>query len=177
MSLWRAAQMHGNVIPAHRSESVEDKAKLAEIRERVGSTLAEMNEGVERSRRIEHMAEAGEVVAIIIVVASNIGLIANPEVPLLELLPMWLPSVIGALHSFSNRKRLSQRAAILTEFMGQLQFIRTQLQALDAPSPAVGAEDVMPAREASLRLLCRIVGQYCQEELRLAIAQRPSLPV
>jgi hypothetical protein len=32
------------------------------------------------------------------------------------------------------------------------------------------------AREAALRTLCKVVGQYSQAELRLAIRQHPDLP-
>jgi hypothetical protein len=176
MALWRAAQnpcQPGNSMPCHSADSA---AKVAKVREQLGRTLVDIECKVAYGRAMEHWATVAELAAIVIVILTNIWLITVTHVVILKLFAIWLPSVIGAFHAISYHRRTSDRIPVLSEFLRQLAFVKSQLQMLYAPNCADSPE-ISRAREAALRLLCKVVGQYCQQELQLAMAQRPNMPV
>jgi len=174
MALWRAAQARpasGNVLVY----SPENARTLDELRGRLGSMVQEIKEEISSSRRIEELGTVLAAAAVAAVIGSNIWLIFAPHLPV-ELFALWLPSLIGAFHALGYHKRVAEQVPLLNEFARQLDFIKAQLQST-AQWDAAELPQLSGTREAALRLLCKVIGQYSQAELRLAIAQHPSLPV
>ena len=174
MALWRAGQVSD---PAHRQyDDALTNSLTAEIGAKLGKTLEEMRSEVKRNHRNEQTANIGALIAVVAVVTSNLWLIFVSHETSLELLAIWLPSLIGALHVSNYRKHGNQHLSLLLETIPQLRFVQQRLLSLSLPQ-APHNDDQSVSRNAALRLLCRVIGRYCQEEVRFALAQEPRLPV
>jgi hypothetical protein len=175
MSLWRAAQTAASGVrcPAFSAENV---AAFSRVRKSLAVMVEDLQQKIDANEWIEKLGTRLAAGAVVCVVVSNLWLIFVSHVVLIEMAAMWLPSLIGALHSLSYQKHVSDRVPLLNEFVSQLNFINGQLITLSAWS---ASEDLQQsaAREAALRLLCRVIGQYSQAELRLAIRRQTDLPL
>jgi hypothetical protein len=176
MSLWRAAQA-STLTPAKGLDlSPENVATLDSLAGRLAILIDEIKRKIRFSRRLESVGTTGAAIAVACVLSANIWLIGVSHWLQLELFALWLPSLIGAFHSLGYHRRAADQVPLLTEFARQLDFVKTKLVSLskrEVPEPeGRGIE-----RVAALRLLCKVIGQYSQAELRLAIMRHPSLPV
>lgn len=174
MTLWRAAQSGPRPDPGTLF-STENVARLKTLRACLAETVEEINGGIRRDIAIERTGEVAEVISVLLAVGGNLWLIFVSHLEAIELVSLWLPSLIGALHTLRSHRRTAERIPLLTAFSKQLGFVKTQLQALTdwtAEEPAQKSA----TREAVLRFLCKTIGQYCQSELQLATSQRPDLP-
>lgn len=172
MALWRA----GQDIPFQQSPAAAnaDAGDLAALRAQLAEAASEIEAQLKRNSELERVGEAGQILAVILVLVINLCMILGSHWAPLELASIWLPSVLGSLHSLTHRKRSADRMATLREYLEQLRFVKVQLQAQSAASES--SELISPEQVAVLQLLCRATGEYCQEELRIALAQRPTLP-
>jgi hypothetical protein len=171
MALWRAAQspeLHARAYSGDNAKMLED------LRKQVAQTIPEIKAKIAPARRIETISTVGGIVAVACVLASNLCLILRDWSPI-ELVAVCLPSLIGALHALGQQKRVADQIPLLTELARQLEFIRTQLLRHAGWSETETA-DSRASREATLRTLCKVIGQYSQAELRLAIRSQLSIP-
>ena len=171
MALWRAGQAS---VPAHPQDA--DYSLMSEVGAQLGQTLEELRSEVEHNHRNELFASVGAVIAVVTVVASNLWLTFISHLASLELLAIWLPALIGAFHVWNYRRRGNQRLSLLLETIPQLRFIQQRLLSLSLPQQPHN-DDQSASRRAALQLLCRVIGHYCQQEVRFALAQEPHLPV
>lgn len=174
MTLWRAAQTGPRPDPGSL-HSRENVGRLGTLRGYLAETLDEINAGIRRDLGIERAGELAEVASVLLAIGGNLWLIFVSHLEPIELVALWLPSLIGALHSLRSRRRTAERIPLLSAFSKQLAFLKTQLQALadwSAEEPAQKSA----TREAVLRFVCKVIGQYCQSELQLATSQHPDLP-
>jgi hypothetical protein len=172
MSLWRAAQVPPAVaIPGDPGPLIE------EVKSAVGSTLASVRKDIAHHQRVEKFAEVSAAGAMVAILMCNAYLIFVAHGVEVELFAIWLPSLIGALHTFNSRRQVVQRLASVKEFSAQLKFVQDHLHKL-APGAAPDLSD--PQRvdlQATLEVLCKIVAQYSQRQIQFALAEGPELPV
>jgi len=173
MALWRAAQTEHTTDYARHS-SKKSCAMISRATMLIGETIEEMRARISRHHLMHRLVNASAVIAIVMVVASNLWLVVITHITALELLVVWLPALIGALHVLNDRKFGLSRMSLLLETISKLIFVKQQLLAtFSLPQDS----DSDHQSEAALKLLCKVIGHYCQEELRLAIAQEPQLVV
>jgi hypothetical protein len=180
MAVWRAAQTTVPLVPTEEMQSfqapidvqiLETKNRLIAINQRF---TAEMRHHL----TTERVATYANIFAIIAVLACILSLIFWRSSIAVELLAIWIPSLIGAIHTFNTRRQLAQRHAATLEFCSQLRFVREQIFAL-ASTPFTHISD--PQRwkdfQATLQVLCKIVGQYGQRRLQFALSDTPKTPI
>jgi hypothetical protein len=174
MTLWRAAQTPARKDPG-ALYSAQNAERFRTLREYLAETLDDIGSEIRRDLRIERIGEIGELASVLLAVGGNLWLIFVPQLDTIELVSLWLPSLIGALHAIRSHRRTGERIPLLNAVFKQLAFARTQLQALaewNHDEPAQKSAQ----REAVLRFVCKVVGQYCQSELQLATSQQPEIP-
>jgi hypothetical protein len=174
MTLWRAAQSAARKDPG-TLYSAENAERLRTLRAQLAETLKDISAGIRRDLRVERASEIAEVFSVLLAVGGNLWLIFVSHVEAIELVSLWLPSFIGGLHALRSQRRTSERIPLLNAFVKQLGFVKTQLQALADWSPDEPRQK-SATREAVLRFVCKIIGQYCQSELQLATSQHPEMP-
>ena len=177
LALWRAAQ----TTDVDRADTGHDPGAAAYValRDRlvqaVGVTLVSIRGEIDRHARAEHVARIATVVTIIAIVICNLVLLTRRHSEGLELLSVWLPSLIGALHAFNARRQVAEKLSVLREFAGQLKFVSDQAFTL-FPRHSPGVQAVADLR-TTLRLLCKIVGQHSQRLFAYALAEEPAPPL
>jgi hypothetical protein len=174
MTLWRAAQAAAREDPG-TLYSAENTERLSALRTYLAETLAEIGAGIRRDLRIERASEIAELMSVLLAVGGNLWLIFVSHLEAIELVSLWLPSLIGALHALRSHKRTAERIPLLNAFFKQLGFVGTQLRALAEWTPDEPSQK-SATREAVLRFVCKIIGQYCQSELQLATSQHAEMP-
>jgi hypothetical protein len=174
MPLWRAAQapISGSGTSLHSAENID---RFRNLRSLLNDTINEVGNAIKRNRRIEWVGTVAENLAIALAVAGNLWLLFVSHLTTIELISLWLPSLMGAFHSLRSHRRTAERIPLLSDFWKQLRFVRTQLQVLVDWKPEE-TQTRSAQREAMLRFLCEIIGKYCQDELMLAMNQHPDLP-
>jgi hypothetical protein len=176
MSLWRAAQQQmlpeGALKPEIRTS---DPAREGEVKAEIGATLASLKEQVQHAHRLERVASITTLCAFVAIIVGNLVLLGGVHAPAIEVVAIWLPSVIGAGHLFNFRRRTVDRIGAMNEFTAQLKFIQTRLFQ-DSPPLQPGSQDGT-WRVANLRLLCKVVAQHSQRELGFALFDEPQLPL
>jgi hypothetical protein len=174
MALWRAGQAAAGKDPG-ALYSEQNAKRFETLREYLAETQEDIGTAIRRDLRIERMGEVAEVLSILLAVGGNLWLMVVPEARPVELVSLWLPSLIGALHAVRSHRRTAERLPLLHMLFKQLEFVRAQLLTFAewrADEPAQRSA----AREAVLRFVCKVIGQYCQSELQLATSQRPEMP-
>lgn len=179
MTLWRAAQQE--MLP-NRPSSIErclvDSTLQQLVMTEVASTLEILKHEIHRRHRHERGAVLATLGVFVIIVFANACVLSNYcriSHEALEVVAIWLPSVIGAAHAYAFKKRLADRIGAMHEFSAQLKFVQTRLfQICSNSSPS----DLDGRRmTANLRLLCRFVAEYSQREIRFGIWSEPEVPV
>ncbi len=170
MALWRAAQrreLHpeGPVPPL----PIDPEREIA-LRRCIAVTLRELRQKT-HAHSIERFASPATLWAFAIIVAVNATLVLGLHLPMLEVVAIWLPSVIGTAHAFALRHRFTEQSDAATELSKVLTFVQTRLY------ETLPIGDAADHREANLRLLCRAIAGYSQRGLQRAIASEPSIPV
>jgi len=172
MALWRAGQQ----VPVGVSDDKQDLDRdLQYLRSAIAEVSDEIEADIRRNALLERLGEMGQIVMASLVVLINIWLFfSKTSIHVLEVTATWLPSLLGCFHSLTYRKRTADRMSTLREFVDQLKFVKTRLQDGEITEKTPAASSL---RIATLQLLCRLIGRYCQDELEIALAQRPSLPI
>src|SRR5439155_20153240 len=89
-----------------------------------------------------------------------------------DLLAIWLPSAVGAIHSGTIRRQIVRRITAGQEFLAELLFVRKQLYSL-VPDNMLDPNDnqAMETLNATLRVLCRAAAEHSQYELQFALGE------
>jgi len=175
MALWRAAQVPTTKVPCHSPEN-------AAMLDRLYEPLSKLILVIRRKSRASGWIEWGSAAATVLAVAGALGghvwlyFYPNPDAHWVEVALLWLPSLIAAIHSWSFRNHVADKARVLEGLATQLEFLRDRMLPLLKWSPEERAE-MAEQRHAMLRLLCRVIGQYCQAELRFALGRLLAPPV
>lgn len=182
MTLWRAAQDPETGSPCARVAPTEQQqALLLKIKQEIAALLESIRASLHRHHRQERLATGMTLTAVSMIIVCNCLLtLMQPShrgpaagAGVIELLAIWIPSLIGSIHAFHFRRRTSQHGETLSEFRAQLEFVKVRIY---APVP----EDDHSARQAlcaNLRLLCKIIAHYNQREIEYALADQPQVPV
>ncbi len=187
MSLWRAAQLTGplDIEPVIAGLGSKADALMRELKSRLGKTRDALGNELKRYHAAERIAAWSALAALVAIVACNLYLLlvkhAEPlekRAAVVELFSIWLPSLIGALHTFNLRRHLSTRLSAIRTFSAQLKFASDQVFAIvpgstSALSDARTGEDL----KATLKVLCRVVAQHTQSQVQLAVLEVPELPL
>lgn len=177
MSLWRAAQM-----PSPTLAEIETPAGWTELVKKLKNQLHATQDTIlyqlKRHEAEEQIAKWGSIVAVIAIICCNAYLLCVDHSIKTELFAIWLPSLVGALHAFNSRRQVGQRIDALQELSAELKFLQHQLLRFVRVETAA-PPDAMPIEDfkATVRLLCKVVGQYTQRQMRFALAETPDLPV
>lgn len=171
MALWRAAQSD------HECPDFFSSQAIRTVKERVFITYEEVRSEIEK----HHSEEKRNVLlswVVAIVVAACIVSALLLESKRLEVLAIWLPSVIGALHASASRRQILDRIGAGQEFLAELAFVRTQLMSL-APNDRLETQDPQKTEAlcATLRVLCRAAAEHAQRQLQFAIGEELAVPV
>ncbi|HLK38915.1 MAG TPA: hypothetical protein VKU41_19270, partial [Polyangiaceae bacterium] len=137
-----------------------------------------LRQELKRHHHTERVAGSLGLLTMFAILACNAYLIRAGRSIGLEILAIWLPSLVGAVHAFNSRRHLVQRLASIKEFSAQLRIVQNHLLKL-APTdaPDLAEDRVRDEFRAMLTGLCKIVGQHGQRQLQFALAEEPELPV
>jgi len=167
MALWRAAQTED-------SPGIElSPEALRGVKDQVYAIHEEVQQEVERHRRAEKLALALSWVSVAAVLCCIYYALQGS--PNSELLAIWLPSAVGAVHAWTWRRQISNRIGAGREFLSELAFVKSQLMHL-TPDNQISrntARDVIGV----LRVLCRAAAEHTQRQMQFAIAEGPQIPV
>ncbi len=176
MSLWRSAQLDIPPLSTLELESPQSVLNLeTDLRREVALTLGRVRNRMEHYHTRERLVSWGTGLTLLLIFLINLRVLAVSEARQLELLAIWLPSIVSAVHSFNFRRRTTDRVATMREFVAHLRFVQTRLFE-DVPR-GHSMSPTSESRAENLRLLCRLVAQYSQRELMFALANEPPLPV
>jgi hypothetical protein len=168
MALWRAAQDElGNELNLSSSS-------LASLNEQVGKTYARLQREIERHHTSEALATALSWASALVILLC-IGYAIYARAFYFELLAIWLPSAISAVHGAVWRRQLVHRITAGKEFLSELSFVQKQMNALMPQNKL--EESGVEILIATLRALCQSAGEHTQRRLQFAIAEDPSIPV
>lgn len=180
MAIWRAAQeeiSNSGLGPAEHLKN-DTSALIAKLKGQLGKVLAETSSAIHRNHATEKRAARITLAAIATIVFCNAYLILLAHTFAIELLAIWLPSLIACVHSVVNRRYLVIRVSAMSEFHAELKFLQTRIYALSL-------DDVYPDKNSykydelrsALQALCKTIGLFTQLELQSALADSPELPV
>jgi hypothetical protein len=168
MAMWRAAQARPADAGA-RPRSADDAALLQSLHEATVRRLRLLDDEMHHAHWREAAASWATLVAFGLVLAANVALLVGPHLVVVELLAIWIPALVSAIHSFDWRRRTAERVTAMCQLADRLRFAQQRLLA-DGRTPG-------PARDAVLRVLCAAAAQHSQHELKLALAAEAPLPV
>ena len=167
MALWRAAQTEDN------TGTELSPGALRGVKDQVYAIYDEVREELESHHRAEKLALTLSWVSVAAVLwCLYYALQGSPNS---ELLAIWLPSAVGAVHAWTWRRQISNRIGAGREFLSELAFVKSQLMHL-APDDQISgntARDVIGV----LRVLCRAAAEHTQRQMQFAIAEDPHIPV
>ena len=147
----------------------DDAAKIKSLRDAITHRLSTLEGEVARSHRREAVSSRVTLVAFCLGLAVNLTLLVGSHSVAIEMVVIWIPAVVSALHSFDLRRRTAERVTVTQQLIDRLRFALAQLMA-DGGTPG-------PVRDSILRLICLAVAQYTQRELRLLIEAEAPIPV
>ena len=180
MALWRAAQLAGppDIEPVIAGLGSKADALMRELKNRLGKTRDALGNELKRYHTAERIAAWSALAALVVIVACNLYLLLVRHATVPALFSIWLPSLIGALHTFNLRRHLSTRLSAIRTFSAQLKFASDQVFAIvpgstSALSDARTGEDL----KATLKVLCKVVAQHTQSQVQLAVLEVPELPL
>jgi hypothetical protein len=171
MALWRAAQsdQHGPDFFSPQG--------LRSLKEQVFTTYDCVREEIEGHHSEEKRTMFFSWIAVLVVLGCT-ACAWWTHAHFFELLAIWLPSAVGAMHASVWRRQIVNRIGAGREFLSELAFVRSQLMSL-VPNDRLETKDVHQAEtlRATLRVLCRAVGEHTQRKLQFAIAEDPNVAV
>jgi len=171
MALWRAAQSDQSGSGHFPPQAIRS------VKEQVFTTYEEVRAEVEGHHSEEKRTALLSWIAALIV----LGCIACAwwtHEHFFELLAIWLPSVVGAMHGSVWRRQILNRIGAGREFLAELAFVRSQLMSL-VPDDRLDTQDAHRAEtlRATLRVLCRAAAEHNQHKLQFAIAEDPNVAI
>jgi hypothetical protein len=104
-----------------------------------------------------------------VLIAANLWLLLRSHVLALEMIVIWIPVLISALHAANSRRRTLERVAAKRQFADRLRFAHQWLL-----GNKVGSAE---SDSAALHSICLAAGEYSQRELRLALEARAGPPL
>jgi hypothetical protein len=164
VTLWRAAQP----APSSTSSvfSPDNEERLMGLRRQLSSLIEETEGTVARSSALVRFGTAGLIIAGLLAMPCNGWLAIVSHLEVVEGVYVWLPSLMGAFQAVRQRQRVLGLVPLLSE----LNFIRSRLLVF-ASWDEKESRKKSAGREAALRHLCKVIGQYGQTRLGLAIWQ------
>ncbi len=170
MTIWRAAQ----------SEHWPDDFRADHVREfrnGLNQTISEIQKEVRKLRHREHLAEKLVLVSAFAVIVC-IALILTFHAWQIELFAIWLPSLIGAIETAKHQRQVNNRIESGKQFIDQLEFVRHRVQQWSPTNGVTSLDDTSVKDLAvTLRLVCKIIGDYSQHQIRYAMKGKPEIPV
>jgi hypothetical protein len=171
MALWRAAQDEQKAAPNLSSSS------LRNLKEQVGKTYGRLQKEIEDHHAKEAISTTLSWISALTILFC-IGYAVYAHALLSELLAIWLPSAVGAVHGSVWRRQLVHRIGAGKEFLSELSFVQRQLNTL-VPEDKLDQsnEKHVEILTATLRALCQSAAEHTQRRLQFAIAEDPSIPI
>jgi len=171
MTLWRGAQDDRALTPTFLPDA------LSKLKEEVSKTYERVKKNVTR----HHVTETATMVASWLGAALVLICIAYAvwwHSLFSELLAIWLPSAVGAIHSNAVRRQIVRRITAGQEFVAELLFVRKQLSNL-VPDNLLDPNDTQAVEtlNATLRVLCRAAAEHSQYELQFALGEIVQVPM
>ncbi len=171
MTLWRAAQSEDHKIAFFPSEMLRRvKSELFDTYDRVRKEMEGHHREEKRIVKLTWIS-AGTILCCIIWALWS-------HSRSFELLAIWLPSAVGALHTSVWRRQVASRIGASRELLSELSFVKSKLMSLvpnDTLEPRGEAEHEM--LRATLKMLCRVAAEHTQRELQFAIGEDPNVPI
>jgi hypothetical protein len=146
-----------------------------QLKQVIAATDEQLRNDIHRFHRQERMVAWGTLAVFLVILLLNAALLIRPHQWAVELMAIWLPSLVSAAPAYNFRRRVTQRVDIMEEFAMQLRFVNLRL--FETLPPAATADEQQAFRTDNLRLLCRVAAQYNQSELAFALANSPPFPV
>jgi hypothetical protein len=171
MALWRAAQDGATLPVSYSADTIRRvKNEIAAVADALGHQLHQHHRTETRALALSWGAAALVILCLVAAIVTHSTV--------LEMMAIWLPSVVAAAHAWVTTRQLGPRMIAGREFLSELTFVQRQLTAL-APQDSVSPGDRAAAQAlgAAARLLCRCAGVYTQRQLLFAIAEEPGVPV
>jgi len=169
MALWRAAQSRSLDADESRPSTGDDASLLQTLHDALVRRLRMLDDEIHHAHRREAIASWATVIAFGLVLLGNLSLLYGVHATAIEMLVIWVPALLSAVHAFDLRRRTAERVAALRELGDRLRFAQSRLRA-DGGSSG-------PARDAALRVICVAAARFSQRELKMALAAEAPLPV
>lgn len=170
MARWRAAQ------DEQKNDLNLSSSPLSNRKDQVGKTYERLQKEIEGHHATEAIATTlSWFSAVAILLCIGDAIYAHAFVS--ELVAIWLPSAVSAVHGAVWRRQLVQRISAGKEFLSELSSVQKQM---NAPVPGDKVKENEKDTEtliATLRALCQSAGEHTQRRLQFAIAEDPSIPV
>jgi hypothetical protein len=171
MALWRAAQKDSSAVQSFLPSGIK------QVKEQVSIAY----EQVKKEIREHHTTEAFATIAswsAAAIILSCITYAVLLHSLFFELLAIWLPSVVAAVHGAAVKRHIARRISGGQQFVSEMAFVQKQLYSL-APENSLNPHDHQAALSlsATLRVLSRAVAEHSQRELQFAAEETVALPV
>jgi len=170
MALWRAAQTEESHVGFFSSQT------LRQVKEQVYTTYEQVTEEMEAHHMEEKRAITLSWVSVIVVLCC-IAYAWGTHDPYSELLAIWLPSAIGAIHASMWRRQIINRIGASREFLSELAFVRSQLMSLVPNDKLDDNNQHVEMLRETLKVLCLAAAEHTQRQLQFAIGEEPNVPV
>lgn len=181
MALWRAAQSpQEGLADLHLSRNdPEVDADLTLLKSTLGKERAALLHEFHAHHRTEQVAMWAGLASLALICTFNAWLVFLSHSVSLEVMVVWLPSLIAALHAHNHRRQVTQRASGTGDLLAELQFVSERILADSAGGSASLHADAQARSRlaAALAVLCKTIGVHTQARWRFALAAHPQLPV
>jgi hypothetical protein len=173
MALWKAAQDLDKQPSPEDPNPSRQRELVVQVKMEIAALLENMKKSIRHHYFLERLATLATLAAIAAVIACNLYIVLIEHRTDVELLAVWLPSLIGAIYSFNFRKRTVQHIETIRDFLLQLDFAKVRIYAPTEEDPMISQQ----LFRANLRLLCKIVALFSQREIQFALADQPQVPM
>lgn len=171
MALWRAAQKDSSAGQSLLPDAIK------QVKEQVSIAYEQVKKEIREHHTTETLATTASWSAAAIIL-SCIAYASLLHSLFSELLAIWLPSVVAAVHGAAVRRHIARRISGGQQFVSELAFVQKQLYRL-APENSLNPDDHQAtlSLSATLRVLCRAVAEHSQRELQFAAEETVGLPI
>lgn len=181
MALWRAAQspQDGRADQSLSRGGPEVDADLTQLKSSLGKERAALLHEFHTHHQTERLALWAGMASLALICMFNAWLVFVSHSVALEVMVVWLPALIAALHAHNHRRQVAQRASGTGDLLAELQFVSERILADSAGGSASLHTDPQARNRlsAALAVLCKTIGAHTQARWRLALAEHPELPV
>jgi len=168
MTLWRAAQSQTPDVGTTEARA-NDHHLMQSLHSALVSRLRLLDNEIHHVHRREALASWVTLAAFVLVLVANVSLLMGAHGTGAEVLVIWIPALVSALHAFDLRRRTAERVTAMKVLADRLRYAQSRLRS-DGEVPG-------PSRDAVLRVICRATAQFSQRELKLAVAADAPLPL